>query len=60
MYRGRVVEAGRTEQVRNSPQHPYTQTLLAAIPFADGQGKLPVAPAGGVEYPLDPVLHALS
>jgi oligopeptide transport system ATP-binding protein len=60
MYRGRVVESGRTEQVWNSPQHPYTQTLLAAIPFADGQGKLPDAPADEVEYPLEPVLHALS
>ena len=42
MYRGRVVESGRTEQVWSSPQHAYTQTLLAAIPVADdGQGTLP-------------------
>lgn len=32
MYQGRVLEIGTTHQVLKSPQHPYTQGLLAAIP----------------------------
>ncbi len=44
MYRGRVVESGATEAVWQSPMHPYTQALLAAIPLPDGEGRVPVAP----------------
>jgi peptide/nickel transport system ATP-binding protein len=32
MQAGRIVEAGATEQVLSSPQHPYTQALVAATP----------------------------
>lgn len=32
MYLGEVVELGPTEQVFEDPRHPYTQSLLAAIP----------------------------
>ncbi len=32
MYLGSVVELGETEQIFDSPRHPYTQSLLAAIP----------------------------
>ncbi len=43
MRAGRIVETGPTEQVWNAPQNPYTQRLLAAIPVADGLGRLPDA-----------------
>lgn len=32
MQSGEFVEVGSAEQVLNAPQHPYTQTLLAAVP----------------------------
>ncbi|MDM8083158.1 ABC transporter ATP-binding protein [Cellulomonas cellasea] len=35
MHQGRLVEHGATEQVVHSPQHPYTQRLLAAVPVPD-------------------------
>ncbi len=37
MYLGRIVEIGRTEDIFDSPQHPYTQSLLAAIPQINGR-----------------------
>lgn len=32
MLRGSIVEAGGTEEVMNRPRHPYTKSLLAAVP----------------------------
>lgn len=32
MYKGEAVETGSVEQIFASPQHPYTQALLAAVP----------------------------
>jgi peptide/nickel transport system ATP-binding protein len=33
MYSGRIVESGPTEQILSAPNHPYTKTLVAAVPF---------------------------
>lgn len=35
MYLGRIVEIGETPDVTAHPQHPYTRTLLSAIPEPD-------------------------
>ncbi|HTL27086.1 MAG TPA: ABC transporter ATP-binding protein [Burkholderiales bacterium] len=35
MYRGAIVEDGRTEDVLQPPWHPYTEALLSAIPEVD-------------------------
>ncbi len=32
LYGGKVMEEGRVEEIFQSPQHPYTKALLAAIP----------------------------
>lgn len=35
MYGGRVIEAGRSEDLYAAPKHPYTQALLSAVPVAN-------------------------
>lgn len=32
MYNGQAVEAGLTEDIFNGPEHPYTRSLLSAVP----------------------------
>ncbi|MFZ9105423.1 MAG: ABC transporter ATP-binding protein [Pontimonas sp.] len=57
MYAGRIVEMGRSEDVLRSPQHPYTQGLLAAIPRADTpRGELEAIP-GSVPQLIDAPLQ---
>jgi oligopeptide transport system ATP-binding protein len=45
MYRGKIVESGRSEAIWSNPVHPYTKALLSAIPHPDGRGTMPAAPA---------------
>ena len=35
MYLGRLVEIGASREVTTAPRHPYTQTLISAIPEPD-------------------------
>ncbi|CAN5501055.1 ABC transporter ATP-binding protein [soil metagenome] len=35
MHRGRIVEIGDTQSVCEDPQHPYTRSLISAIPKPD-------------------------
>jgi peptide/nickel transport system ATP-binding protein len=35
MYMGKIVEQSDRESLFNNPQHPYTRTLLSAVPSAD-------------------------
>ena len=35
MYLGRIVEEGPTERVYTHPAHPYTESLLSAVPVPD-------------------------
>ena len=34
LYRGKLVEIGETYQILSDPQHPYTQSLISAVPLA--------------------------
>jgi oligopeptide/dipeptide ABC transporter ATP-binding protein len=60
MYAAQIVESGRTEQIYNSPSHPYTKALLDSIldPLEEGQalhvlpGSIPdlVSPPAGCRF----------
>jgi oligopeptide/dipeptide ABC transporter ATP-binding protein len=53
MYLGRIVEVAPTEQLFSSPQHPYTRSLLAAIPkLRQGIGEGAPAVRGDPPSPL--------
>jgi peptide/nickel transport system ATP-binding protein len=55
MYVGQIVEEGPTERIFESPQHPYTQGLLAAIPSTDPQRRgIAARVVGDVPSPANP------
>jgi peptide/nickel transport system ATP-binding protein len=57
MYLGKIVEVGAAEQLIRSPQHPYTQALISAVPgfgvelpALAGEPASPLAPPSGCEF----------
>ncbi|MEZ6017937.1 MAG: ATP-binding cassette domain-containing protein [Planctomycetota bacterium] len=55
MYLGRIVELGRTADIFERPQHPYTQALLSAIPRPDPRERRErVVLTGDVPSPISP------
>lgn len=55
MYRGHIVEEGPTEALFETPQHPYTRALLAAVPVADPSFRRRELPLrmGAIEEPSE-------
>lgn len=47
MYAGKVIESGTTRDILNSPQHPYTKGLLAAVPRLDQSREQALIPIPG-------------
>ena len=54
MYLGHVVETGPSEALFDRPAHPYTQTLLDAVPVADPSHPPPRVPVGDAASSLTP------
>jgi peptide/nickel transport system ATP-binding protein/oligopeptide transport system ATP-binding protein len=55
MYLGKIVEIAPADNLYQTPQHPYTEALLRAIPQPDPERANPVAPLKGeLPSPLDP------
>ncbi|HEX2531169.1 MAG TPA: oligopeptide/dipeptide ABC transporter ATP-binding protein [Burkholderiaceae bacterium] len=61
MYAGQVVETGRVPEIFNTPRHPYTQALLAALPEHNrGRARLQTIPGvvpGQYDRPTGCLLH---
>jgi oligopeptide/dipeptide ABC transporter ATP-binding protein len=55
MYLGKIVEIASSNELYNSPKHPYTEALLQAIPVADPRStKVRQVIAGSVPDPANP------
>ena len=55
MYLGRIVEQGSTEKILNSPKHPYTKSLLSAVPTVDiDNNRQQIKLEGDLPSPIDP------
>jgi len=55
MYLGEIVEQGPVETVLAGPRHPYTQSLMSAVPEVESTGpRTRVRLTGDLPSPLDP------
>ncbi len=55
MYLGKIVESASAEEIYQNPQHPYTRSLIDAIPVADPKReKNKHRLSGEVPSPIDP------
>lgn len=55
IYKGRIVEIAEAEELFNYPLHPYTHSLISAIPIPD-----PKLEKNKVLYTYDPSIHDYS
>ncbi len=55
IYKGRIVEIAEAEELFNFPLHPYTHSLISAIPIPD-----PLLEKNKILYTYDPSIHDYS
>ncbi len=55
IYKGNIVEIAPAEELFNFPLHPYTHSLISAVPIPD-----PVLEKNKVLYTYDPTIHDYS
>ena len=55
IYKGNIVEVAEAEELFNFPLHPYTHSLISAVPIPD-----PVLEKNKVLYTYDPSMHDYS
>lgn len=51
MYLGEIVESGNSDEIFNSPKHPYTQALLSSVPQISGNQKERIILEGDLPSP---------
>ncbi|HEX4325545.1 MAG TPA: oligopeptide/dipeptide ABC transporter ATP-binding protein [Burkholderiales bacterium] len=54
MYLGRIVESAPTDAIYASPNHPYTQALLAEVPSLEKRKRTYIPIKGEIPSPLNP------
>ncbi|MEM1139094.1 MAG: ABC transporter ATP-binding protein [Pseudomonadota bacterium] len=57
LFLGRIVELADRDQIYDDPRHPYTQTLISAVPIPDPvkeRAKVRLKLPGELPSPLDP------
>ena len=57
MYLGKIVELGTRDSIFDDPQHPYTQSLLSAVPIPDPSAereRTRIVLTGEVPSPINP------
>lgn len=52
IYKGRIVELADTEKLFKNPIHPYTKSLISAVPIPD-----PIEEKNRLQYVYNPTLH---
>jgi oligopeptide transport system ATP-binding protein len=59
MYLGTVIESGSVDDIFNHPRHPYTASLLSAVPVPDpklARRRIPIILEGDLPSPANPPL----
>jgi len=54
MYLGKIMEIGSKDDVFLKPRHPYTISLLEAVPSVGKGKRIRKVPRGEIPSPLDP------